>query len=60
MSYIDDKNGVYKCGRKSLELNAFITAEISAKNLEFNVVWDKWRTKFYRPGLDYYWVCNTG
>ena len=46
MSYIDDKNGVYKCGRKSLELNAFITAEISAKNLEFNVFWNKWRTKF--------------
>ena len=36
MSYIDDKNGVYKCGRKSLELNAFITAEISTKNSEIN------------------------
>ena len=46
MSYIDDKNGVYKCGRKSLELNAFITADISAKHLKFNVVWDKRTTKF--------------
>ena len=31
---------------KSLELNAFITADISAKHLKFNVVWDKRTTKF--------------
>ena len=51
MSYIDDKNGVYKCGRKSLELNAFITAEISTKNLEFNVILGQVENEILQTGF---------
>ena len=37
MSYINNLNGFSKCGSEALELNAFITSEMSSKNLEFNV-----------------------
>ena len=48
LGFIDDLNGIAKCGQESLELNTFINAQIELKRLRFHVPDVNGKTKCHK------------
>ena len=48
LAFVDDLNGISKCGMESLSLNTFINTQIELKKLQFHVPDSKGKTKSHK------------
>ena len=48
LAFVDDLNGISKCGNESLALNVFLTTQIELKKLKFHVPDKSGKTKCHK------------
>ena len=48
LAFVDDLNGIARCGLESIALNTFITTQIELKKLKFHVPDEKGKTKCHK------------